>query len=336
MRAVTLNGYVPMDEPAAFMDTELPLPEPDEHDLRVRVEAVALNHVRLHAATPERLTPPRVLGYDAAGVVDVVGTSVRDFRPGDRVYYAGDVDRPGSYAQHQLVDHRLVALRPNALDAAQAASLPLATLTAWELLFQRMPFNSERGGQGKSLLVIGGAGGVGSIAIQLARRAGFTVVATASRRASSDWCLAMGAQHVINHRKALAPQLANLGFTRVDAVINLFDTVSYWDVIGQLLAPQGHVGLIVAPSGTLSIGDPYKAKCISIHWEWMFARARFQTHDMDEQGGIMRRVTELIEAGVLKSIAGTVLSPINATNLREAHRRLDAGSAVGKLVLAGW
>ena len=157
-------------------------------------------------------------------------------------------------------------------------------ITAWELLFQRMPFDSEHGGEGKSLLVIAGAGGVGSIAIQLARRAGFTVIATASRAESTDWCLAMGAQHVVNHRQPLAPQLAALGFATVDAALNLADTDAYWEELGVLLAPQGHVGLIVEPKGALNIGDPYKAKCIGIQWEFMFARARFKTGDMAEIG----------------------------------------------------
>ncbi|KZV15470.1 2-methylene-furan-3-one reductase-like [Dorcoceras hygrometricum] len=225
---------------------------------------------------------------------------------------------------------------PRSLDFAGAAALPLVSITAWELLFQRMPFDSERGGEGKSLLVIAGAGGVGSIAIQLARRAGFTVIATASRPETADWCRAMGAQHVVNHRDALAPQLAALGFTQIDAALNLADTDRYWNVLGELLAPQGHVGLIVEPKGALPIGDPYKAKCIGIHWEFMFARARFKTTDMAEQGRILARVAALIDAGELRDIHHEALDPINAANLREAHRRLESGAAIGKLVLAGW
>jgi NADPH2:quinone reductase len=225
---------------------------------------------------------------------------------------------------------------PRSLDFAQAAALPLVAITAWELLFQRMPFNSEQGGKGKSLLVIAGAGGVGSIAIQLARRAGFSVIATASRLETMDWCRTMGAQHVINHREPLAPQLAALGFEQIDAALNLADTDRYWDTLGELLAPQGHVGLIVEPKGALKIGDPYKAKCIGIHWEFMFARARFRTPDMAEQGHILGRVAQLVDAGELKSIQRETLNPINAANLREAHRRLESGASIGKLVLAGW
>lgn len=225
---------------------------------------------------------------------------------------------------------------PRSIELADAAALPLTAITAWELLFQRMPFDSEHGGEGKSLLVIGGAGGVGSIAIQLARRAGFTVIATASRPQTTDWCRSLGAQHVIGHRQPLQPQLAALGFDALDAVLNLADTDRYWEAVGELLAPQGHVGLIVEPVGALKIGDPYKAKCIGIHWEFMFARPRFRTADRAEQGRILERVAALIDAGELRSTRRDTLTPINAANLREAHRRLESGSTIGKLVLTGW
>ncbi|CAM5337547.1 zinc-binding alcohol dehydrogenase family protein [Rhodanobacter lindaniclasticus] len=338
MKAVALTRYLPIDDPQSLFDVELPEPVPGAHDLRVRVEAVSVNPVdtKLRAPKPQVESSPKVLGYDAAGVVEAVGAAVTGFKPGDRVYYAGDVTRPGSNAQYQLVDARLAAPMPRSLDFADAAALPLVAVTAWELLFQRMPFDSEQGGRGKSLLVIAGAGGVGSVAIQLARRAGFTVIATASRRESADWCRAMGAQHVVNHREPLAPQLAALGFAAIDAALNLADTDAYWDALGVLLAPQGHVGLLVEPRGALKIGDPYKAKCIGIHWEFMFARARFQTADMAEQGRILARVAALVDAGELKGIRRETLQPISAANLREAHRRLESGGSVGKLTLAGW
>ena len=338
MKAVALTRYLPIDDPASLVDVDLPKPVPTAHDLLVRVEAVSVNPVdtKLRAPKPQVEAQPKVLGYDAAGVVEAVGAEVHGFQPGDRVYYAGDVTRPGSNAEFQLVDARLAAAMPRTLDFAQAAALPLVAVTAWELLFQRMPFDSEHGGEGKSLLVIGGAGGVGSIATQLARRAGFTVIATASRPETMDWCRAMGAQHVVNHRDPLAPQLVALGFPQVDATLNLADTGHYWDELGELLAPQGHVGLVVEPKGALRIGDPYKAKCIGIHWEFMFARARFRTPDMAEQGRILARVAALVDAGELKSIRHEALQPINATNLREAHRRLESGGGIGKLVLAGW
>jgi NADPH2:quinone reductase len=338
MKAIALIRYLPIDDPASLIDVELPRPAPGANDLLVRVEAVSVNPVdtKVRSPKPQVEAQPKVLGYDAAGTVEATGTAVDGFQPGDRVYYAGDITRPGSNAQFQLVDARLVGHAPRSINLADAAALPLTVLTAWELLFQRMPFDSEHGGKGKSLLIIGGAGGVGSIAIQLAHRAGFTVIATASRSETSDWCRSLGAQHVINHRQPLQPQLRALGFEHVDAVLNLADTDRYWDVIGEVLAPQGHVGLIVEPAGALKIGDPYKAKAIGIHWEMMFARPRFKTTDQAEQGRILERVATLIDAGALRSTRTETLAPINAANLREAHRRLESGSTIGKLVLAGW
>lgn len=338
MKAVALTRYLPIDDPASLVDVELPKPVAGEHDLLVRVEAVSVNPVdtKVRSPKPQVEAQPKVLGYDAAGTVEAIGEAVSGFRSGDRVYYAGDITRSGSNAEYQLVDACLVGHAPQSIDPAAAAALPLTTLTAWELLFQRMPFDSEHGGEGKSLLVIGGAGGVGSIAIQLARRAGFTVIATASRAQTVDWCHRMGAQHVINHREPLAPQLAALGFSQIDAAINLADTDRYWDVLGELLAPQGHLGLIVEPDGALKIGDPYKAKCIGIHWEMMFARPRYKTADQAEQGRILERVATLIDAGELRDTHVETLAPINAANLREAHRRLESGTTIGKLVLAGW
>ncbi|CAM1000138.1 Zinc-type alcohol dehydrogenase-like protein [Rhodanobacter sp. Root179] len=338
MKAVALTRYLPIDDPQSLVDIELPRPVAGEHDLLVRVEAVSVNPVdtKLRSPKPQVEAQPKVLGYDAAGTVEAVGAAVTGFRPGDRVYYAGDVTRAGSNAQYQLVDARLVGHVPPSIELADAAALPLTVLTAWELLFQRMPFDSEHGGEGKSLLIIGGAGGVGSIAIQLARRAGFTVIASASRAETIDWCRTMGAQHVVNHREPLVAQLQALGFAQVDAVLNLADTDRYWSVIGDLLAPQGHVGLIVEPVGALKIGDPYKAKSIGIHWEMMFARARYKTDDQAEQGRILERVAALLASGELRGTRTATLTPIHAANLREAHRQLESGSTIGKLVLAGW
>jgi NADPH2:quinone reductase len=338
MKAVALTHYLPIDDPQALVDVELPTPQIGAHDLLVRVEAVSVNPVdtKLRSPKPNVEAQPRVLGFDAAGTVEAVGAEVSGFKPGDEVYYAGDVTRPGSNAQYQAVDARLVAHRPRRLDAAASAALPLVTITAWELLFHRMPYSPEHGGDGKSLLVIAGAGGVGSMAIQLARRAGFTVIATASRPETQAWCRAMGAQHVIDHRQSLRAQLKTLGFEQIDAAINLADTAHYWTELGELLAPQGHVGLIVEPTSPVHIGDPYKAKCIGIHWEMMFARPRFKTPDMAEQGRILARVAALIDEGELRGIHRETLAPINAENLREAHRHLESGSTIGKLVVAGW
>jgi len=277
MKAVALTHYLPIDDPRSLIDVELPKPVARGHDLLVRVEAVSVNPVDTKVRSPKSQveSEPRVLGYDAAGIVDAIGESVTGFNVGDRVYYAGDITRSGSNAQYQLADARIVGHAPKSMDMADAAAMPLTTITVWELLFQRMPFDSERGGEGKSLLIIAGAGGVGSIAIQLAQRAGFTIIATASRADTSDWCRSMGAHHVIDHHQPLPAQLQALGFAEIDAVLNFANTDHYWATIGEILAPQGHVGLIVEPSGALHIGDPYKSKCIGIHWEMMFAISLF-------------------------------------------------------------
>jgi NADPH2:quinone reductase len=338
MKAVALTRYLPIDDPQSLLDVELPAPNASGHDLLVRVEAVSVNPVdtKVRSPKPQVEAQPRVLGYDAAGVVEAVGDAVARFKVGDRVYYAGDITRPGSNSELQLVDERIVGAAPKSLSAAEAAALPLTAITAWELLFQRMPYDSEHGGRDKTLLIIAGAGGVGSIAIQIAKRAGFRVVATASRAQTVEWCRRMGADEVVDHRQPLAPQLQALGIEQVDAALNLADTDRYWEALGELLAPQGHVGLIVEPSGAVKIGDPYKAKCIGIHWEMMFARPRFGTADMIEQGRLLDRVAELIDAGELKGTHTETLGKIDARTLREAHRRLESGTTIGKLVLAGW
>ena len=338
MKAVALTRYLPIDDPQSLLDVELPVPTASGHDVLVRVEAISVNPVdtKIRSPKPQVEAQPKILGYDAAGVVEAVGEHVTLFQPGDEVYYAGDVTRSGSNAQFQLVDERLVGRKPTTLDFAQAAALPLTAITAWELLFDRMPYSIDMEGNTRSLLIIAGGGGVGSIAIQLARHADFTVIATASRTETADWCKSMGAHHVIDHRQPLAPQLESLGFKQVDAVLNLADTDRYWEVIGEIIAPLGHVGLIVEPSGLLKIGDPYKAKSIGIHWEMMFARPRFRTADMIEHHRLLGRVASLVDAGELRTTHTETLGSINAANLREAHRRLESGTTIGKLVLAGW
>ncbi|MEG0186357.1 MAG: zinc-binding alcohol dehydrogenase family protein [Stenotrophomonas sp.] len=318
-------------------DIELPPPAaPRNRDLLIRIHAVSVNPVDAKQRATATDTP-RILGWDAAGVVEAIGDEVTLFASGDEVYYAGDITRPGCNAQYQLVDERLVARKPTTLDFAEAAALPLTTLTAWELLFQRMPLQlDDRRHAGQRLLVIGGAGGVGSMAIQLARHAGFDVIATASRTASIDWCRQMGALHVIDHRQPLLPQLQALGINEVQVALNLADTDHYWEPLGELLAPQGHVGLIVEPRGALRIGDPYKAKCIGIHWEFMFARSRFQSADRIEQHRILNRAASLIDAGQLRGTLSQTLGPINAATLEAAHAQLASGRSIGKLALAGW
>ncbi len=338
MKAIALTRYLPIDDPESLQDVELLKPVATGNDLLVRIEAISVNPVdtKVRSPKPQVEAQPKVLGYDAAGVVEAVGEHVTLFQPGDEVYYAGDITRPGTNAQFHLVDERIVGRKPITLDFAQAAALPLTTITAWELLFDRMPFSIDAEHNDRTMLIIAGAGGVGSVAIQLARHAGFTVIATASRKETIDWCESLGAHHVIDHRQPLAPQLAALGYAKVDAVLNLADTDRYWETIGEIIAPQGHVGLIVEPSGLLKIGDPYKTKAVGIHWETMFARSRFKTPDMIEQHRLLNRAASLVDAGELRTTHTQTVGPINAANLREAHRRLESGTTIGKLVLAGW
>ncbi len=338
MKAVALTRYLPIDDPASLVDVELPKPAPKGRDLLVRIEAVSVNPVdtKVRAPKPGIEAQPKVLGYDAAGVVEAVGADATLFKPGDAVFYAGDITRSGSNAQYQLVDERIVGRKPASLDFAEAAALPLTSITAWELMFERMRLDADGRDAGKSLLIIGGAGGVGSIAIQLARRAGLVVIASASRPETIEWVRRMGATHIVDHRQALAPQLRAFGFGYVDAIVNLADTDRYWTTLGELIAPQGRIGLIVEPKGPLSIGGAFKAKCVGIHWETMFGRSRFQTADMIEQHRLLDRIAALVDAGEIRTTHTQTLGKIDAANLREAHARLESGTTIGKLALAGW
>ena len=321
---------------ATACEVELPSPLAAGHDLLVAVEAVGMNPVDTKVR-PKADEDPKVLGYDAAGIVIGLGEQVVGFQMGDAVFYAGDVTRSGSNAQEQLVDSRIAALRPKSLDAAASAALPLTALTAWESLFDRLGIDPEGASNaGRTLLIIGGAGGVGSIAIQLAKWAGLSVIATASRPESSAWCRELGADHVINHHEPLAPQLRQLGFNSVNFIANFNNTERYWETMGELIAPQGRIVLIVEGSGALNFGGDYKRKSIGVSWEFMFTRSMFGTTDIAQQGEILRRVAEMIDRGLIRATANTVLKPINAANLIQAHRQIASGATIGKIVLAGW
>jgi len=337
MKAVALTRYLPIDDPQSLTDVELPKPNPTGRDLLVRVEAVSVNPVdaKLRAPKPQVESTPKVLGYDAAGVVEAVGESVTLFKPGDEVFYAGDVTRPGTNAQFHLVDERIVGRKPRSLDFAHAASVPLTALTAWELLFDRFGFDSEGAQRGQSLLAVAGAGGLGSIAIQLAKRAGLSVIATASRPDSIAWCRTMGADHVIDHRQPLRPQLEALGFKYVDAIGSFAAPEPYWQQYADIVAPQGKIGILTTLASPLDM-NLLKNKSASVHWEFMFARAMFATPDMIRQHEILTRVGELIDAGEIKSTVTRVLSPINAANMREAHRLIESGATIGKMAIRGW
>ncbi|MBS7455850.1 zinc-binding alcohol dehydrogenase family protein [Coralloluteibacterium stylophorae] len=338
MKAVGLTRYLPIDDPDALQDLSVPMPVPEPRDVLVRVEAVGVNPVDTKVRAPKDAPvqpSPRILGWDVAGVVEAVGAEVTMFRPGDEVYYAGDITRPGGNSRYAVADERIVALKPRTLDFAQAAALPLTALTAWESLFDRLQLDPEGGNAGQSLLIIGGGGGVGSLGIQFARRAGLTVITTASREETSAWVQELGADHVVDHRRPLRPQVEALGFAHVDWIADFANTDPYWDQMVDLVRPQGRIVTIVDNTGPLATAEA-KAKSVTHAWEMMFTRARFRTPDMIEQHRILERVAAWIDDGSLRQTLKTRLGPIDAANLREAHRRLESGTAIGKIVVAGW
>ena len=312
-----------------FAEIELPDPVPAGRDLLVKVEAVSVNPVdtkqrKLGSATP------KVLGWDAAGIVQAVGPQVSLFKPGDAVYYAGDVTRPGCDSELHLVDERIAGRKPKSLDFAQAAAIPLTAITAWEAFFDRLRIKEN-----KTVLIIGGAGGVGSIGIQLAKGAGLTVVATASRPESIAWVKQLGADQVLDHRKDMAQQMQALGRKHVDYIAAFNDLDQHWAAIGEMIAPQGGIVAIVGNQKPLPM-DAVRAKSASLCWELMFTRARFQTPDMMEQHRLLNEVAARLDAGKLHGTLRETLSPINGANLRKAHARLESGTMIGKLVLRGW
>ena len=276
----------------------------------------------------------KVLGWDAVGTVEAIGAEVQNFRVGDRVYYAGSIIRPGANSELHAVDERIAALAPKSLDDAQAAALPLTTITAWELLFDRLGV-AKGGGAGQSLLIVGGAGGVGSILIQLARQlTQLKVIATASRAETRQWCLDLGAHAVIDHSKPLAAELKAAGLGEVDFVASLTQTTQHYAQIIEALKPQGAIG-VIDDMPTLDV-MPLKTKSLSLHWEMMFARSRFQTPDMAEQGKLLAEVAALVDAGKVRTTANASFGTINAANLRKAHALVESGKAQGKVVLAGF
>lgn len=332
MNAIQFQPGLGLDDPNVALAVELPTPTPTRHDILVRIEAVGMNPVDTKVR-PAAGAEPKTLGFDAAGTVEAIGEDVTLFKVGDPVYHAGDISRPGSNADFQLVDERIAAIRPASIDATTAAALPLTSLTAWECLFDRLRIDPDADNSGQSILIIGGAGGVGSLGIQLAKLAGLTVIATASRPESSAWCRELGADHVINHHEPIPDQLKAIGFPQVDYIANFNNTDAYWDAMGEVIAPQGGIVLIVEPAADLSLGGPYKLKSVSISWELMFTRPLFQTPDIARQNEILTRVAALIDAGKLKATASRTLAPLSPATLVEAHQLIESGRTIGKLVM---
>ncbi|MEN7531637.1 zinc-binding alcohol dehydrogenase family protein [Cupriavidus sp. DL-D2] len=333
MKAIVYDkAGLPIEDPRALYEMELPRPEPQARDLLVRIEAIAVNPVDSKLRLGVQPNAPRVLGWDAVGTVEAVGEAVELFKVGDKVWYAGDITRQGSYAEYGIVDERIAGHRPKSLKTADAAALPLTSITAWELLFDRLRI-PEGGGQQQSLLVIGASGGVGSILIQLARKlTGLTVIGTASRPESQKWVTDLGAHLVIDHSQPLQPQLTAVGIQQVDHVISLTHTDSYYAQIVELLKPEGQLALIDDPA-TLD-AMPLKRKSISLHWEFMFTRSMYRAADMIEQHKLLDRVAALLDEGVLKTTVGEHYGDITVDNLRRAHAALESNKTVGKIVLA--
>jgi zinc-binding alcohol dehydrogenase family protein len=336
MKAVGYHQAQPIANPDSLLDLDLPLPMPGPRDLRVAVRAVSVNPVdvkqRANATPPAG--QPRVLGFDAAGIVDAVGAEVSLFKPGDAVFYAGAIDRSGSNSEFHLVDERIVGRKPASLDFDQAAALPLTAITAWELLFDRLGVARGAGG-GQTLLVINGAGGVGSILTQIARQLTcLRVVATASRPETIDWCRRMGAHDVIDHRQPLDHGLRAIGLEQVAYIASLTATDRHLPAIAACIAPQGKLGLIDDPK-TLDV-VALKRKCVSIHWELMFTRSLFHTPDMIEQHRLLEEVSRLVDAGTLRTTMTANAGRIDAAGLKQVHEMVESGRSIGKTVLAGF
>jgi len=337
MKAVGYAKSLPIDAADSLIDFETAKPEPTGRDIRVAVKAVSANpvdyKVRKRATPPEGQT--KILGYDAAGTVDAVGPDVTLFKPGDEVFYAGSIQRQGTNSEFHLVDERIVGTKPKCLSFAQAAALPLTSITAWELLFDRLGALPGKSVDPRTLLIVGGAGGVGSILIQLARRlTGLTVVATASRPETIKWCLDLGAHAVIDHTRPMKEQIANLKLPPVALIAALTGTEEHFPALADILAPQGKVGLIDDPA-TINV-SLLKGKAGSLHWESMFTRSSFQTPDMIAQHHLLNDVADMIDKGVLRTTLDQTFGTINAANLKRAHALLESGKSVGKIVLEGW
>ena len=337
MKAVGYLSSLPIDDAQSLLDFTTDMPEPQGRDIRVAVKAVSVNPVdtKVRKRAAPKPGEHKILGYDAAGVVDAVGPDASLFKPGDEVFYAGSILRQGTNAEFHLVDERIVGRKPKSLDFAQAAALPLTSITAWELLFDRLGVWPGKNYDPRSLLIVGGAGGVGSILIQLARRlTALTVIATASRPESQQWCRDLGAHAVIDHNAPMKAQIDALKLQPVTLIASLTNTDQHLKVLADIIAPQGRFGLIDDPASfDLAL---FKGKAVSVHWESMFTRSSFQTLDMMMQHYLLNDVAALIDDGVLRTTFDQNFGTINAVNLKRAHALIESGTSRGKVVLEGW
>ena len=336
MKAIGASHSLPVTDPACLIQFRTPKPKPGPHDILVKVSGVGINPVDAKIRKSLGNQPaeqPTVLGWDGAGKVIATGKEVSHLRIDDEVYYAGDVTRPGCNAEFQLVDARLVARKPDNCTMAEAAALPLVGIAAWELLLERTIVNPTKNDAQNLILIINGAGGVGSAMIPMAKMIGLQVVATASRPETIAWCKSLGADHVINHHKTLIPQAKALGIDQFTYIANLYDTDTYWETMAKLIAPMGSIGCIVEPKEKLHIGDPLKAKCVRICWEFMFARSKFQTPDMHRQGMILSEIAKLCEQSIMPKLVTRLFRGLSTENLIVSHAAMEAGKAYGKWVI---
>ncbi|WP_122584898.1 zinc-binding alcohol dehydrogenase family protein [Pseudomonas viridiflava] len=337
MKAVAYYQSLPVSNPDSLQNIELPEPVAGARDLLVEVKAISVNPVdtKIRQNVSPENGDAKVLGWDVAGVVKAVGSDVTLFQPGDKVYYAGSLIRPGANSELHVVDERIVGHMPKSLSFAHAAALPLTAITAWELLFERLQIVQGKGESGQSLLIVGAAGGVGSILTQLARQlTALKVIGTASRAETESWVRELGAHEVLDHSKPLSEELKRVGIQAVTHVASLTQTEQHLDQMVEALKPQGKLGLIDDPKA-LDVSK-LKRKSLSLHWEFMYTRSMFETDDIIEQHNLLNRVAELVDAGTLKTTFGEHFGTINAENLRRAHELLESGKAKGKIVLEGF
>ncbi|MCD9577301.1 zinc-binding alcohol dehydrogenase family protein [Flavobacterium soyae] len=335
MKAIGFKSSLPIEEKDSFIEFETVKPIPGAHDLLVKIDAVSVNPVdfkiRQSGAKDIVLETPKIIGWDAVGIVQAVGEKVTLFEVGDPVYYAGDLTKQGSNAEFQIVDERIAGNKPTSLTNAEAAVIPLTGLTAWEILFDRIRINPEKD-KGKSILIIGGAGGVGSIAIQLSKKiAGLTVIATASRPETIDWCKKQGADFVVDH-KDLISSVREAGFQHVDFILDFVDTNAYWDIMAELIKPQGHIASITGSAEPVAL-NKLKGKSVSFSWELMYTRSMFQTEDMIEQHHILNKIADLLDDGVLKTTLKETYKGLSVENLKKAHQLLESGKTIGKIAI---
>jgi len=342
MKAVGLYKYLPVSDPECLVDVTVDKPEAQEKDLLVKVKAISVNpvdtKVRIRGPKDIQEPEPKILGWDVAGIVEEVGEETSLFNVGDEVYYSGSITRPGCNSEYHLVDERIVGKKPQSLSFEEAAALPLTTITAWEALFERLNIQPQpTTNAGKSVLIIGGAGGVGSIAIQLAKHvAGLEVIATASRKESIAWCQKMGADHCINHYNPFKNELEKIGIQEVDYIFCCNSTEMHFQNMADVIKPQGKICMIVETKEQQPLNiNIFQSKSVILAWELMFTKSMYHTPDMQSQYDLLNQVSELVDKNVLKTTLREVLGSINAANLREAHRRIESGRMIGKLVLSG-